>query len=184
MQPLRVNLPAAPVAVRVLPGPGGEPASGVLAEADGPESLEAERSALARACGALEQAAKRLHALGQEIRAEAEDHLLDLAVDIARKVIAQEIQTERCDIEPIVREALGRAPPRREVVVHLHPADLAALEKAGPEGVAPADLAHVRLSADPTLGRAECVVETAEGSVEARTEDRLAQVRAAMKLPE
>ena len=92
MQPLRVNLPAAPVAVRVLPGPGGEPASGVLAEADGPESLEAERSALARACGALEQAAKRLHALGQEIRAEAEDHLLDLAVDIARKVIAGEIR--------------------------------------------------------------------------------------------
>ncbi len=179
MPPLRVNLPAAPAVVRVLPASDG-PASGADAAPAAPP-LEAERKALAGAREALEAAAQRLHALQQEIRAEAEDHLLDLAVDIARKVIGQEIRADRCDIEPIVREALGHAPPRRETVVHLHPDDLAALEKAGPEGAAPPDLAHVRLAADPTLRRAECVVETAEGIIEARTEDRLAQVRAAMK---
>jgi len=180
-EPLRVNLPAPPAAVRVMPGPG-EPSP------DGPDSLErerqvleAERVALARARGALETAAARLADLQAQVLAEAEDHLLDLAVEIARKVIAQEIEAGRCDIEPIVRQALDRAPPKRECVVHLHPDDLAALEKAG-DGVA--DLAHLRLVTDPSVGRGECVLETAEGTVEARTDDRLHHVRAAMKVPE
>ncbi|MEA3367010.1 MAG: FliH/SctL family protein, partial [Planctomycetota bacterium] len=137
----------------------------------------------ARARGALEQAAGRVADLQDEIRAEAEDHLLDLAVDIARKVIAQEIAAGRCDIEPIVREALDRAPPKRECVIHLHPDDLATIEKAG-DDKGSVDLAHLHLTADPTVGRGECVVETAEGTVEARTDDRLRQVRAAMKPPE
>jgi flagellar assembly protein FliH len=193
-EPLCVNLPAPPAAVRVVPGPGAPSADGASgpdgaapeaaaarAAADRLEAdrraLEAERAALARARGALETAAKGLADLQAGILAEAEDHLVDLAVEIAGKVIAQEIEAGRCDIEPIVREALDRAPRHRECAVHLHPDDLAALEEAGR---GKSGLAHLRLEPDPSVGRGECIVETAEGTVEARLDDRLRQVRAAM----
>jgi len=180
---LRVNLPAPPTAVRVVPGPGEPSPDGTDALETEHQALEAERVALARARGALATAAAHTADLQTRILVEVEDHLLDLAVDIARKVIAQEVGAGRCDIEPIVREALDRAPPKRECVVHLHPDDLATIEKAG-DDKGDVHLAHLHLTADPTVGRGECVVETAEGTVEARTDDRLRQVRAAMKPPE
>jgi len=193
--PLRVTLPAPPAAVRVVPGPGRPSAEGASPSGPGPDgeadpdaaleaerrALEAERAALAGARAALESAVAHVADLQGGLLAEAEDQLLDLAVEIARKIIAQEIAAGRCDIEPIVRQALERAPPKRECVVHLHPDDLAALERGGEGG---ADLAHLRLEADPSVGRGECIVETAEGTVEARTDDRLRRVRAAMKPPE
>jgi len=192
---LTVTLPAPPADVRVLPGSGRPAADGAVSAGASPageagdgaalaserRALEAERSALASACRALETAAARAADLMPDILAEAEDHLLDLAVEIARKVIAQAIEADRCRIEPIVREALARAPRQRDCVVHLHPDDLSVLTEADEPAT---DLAHLELKADPRLGRGECVVETAEGTVEARIEDRLAQVRAAMNPPE
>jgi flagellar assembly protein FliH len=188
---LCVNLPAPPTAVRVVSGPDGPSADGEVpcdgaaaASAEGEaleterRALEAERAALARVRGALEAAAAQVADHLAAILAEAEDQLVDLAVEVARRVIAQEIQAGRCDIAPIVREALDRAPPHRECVVRLHADDLAALRQAGE---AASDLAPLRLEADPAVGRGECVVETAEGTVEARIDDRLDQVRAAMK---
>ena len=192
LETISVNLPAPPAAVRVVPGPAGSSAAAGAPASGGPaapaealeaerRSLEAERAALCRSCSALEAAVARLADLQAQVLAEAEDHLLDLAVDIARKVIAQEIEAGRCDIEPIVREALDRAPPKRECAVHLHPDDLAALQQAGDGRT---DLAHLRLTDDPTLGRGECIIETTEGTVEARTADRLRHVRAAMNVPD
>ncbi len=190
-EPLAIHLPAPLTGVRVVPG-GGAPSADGAAGADAPdggsdeaeealaaerEALEAERAALASARRALQSAAARAADLLPEILAEAEAHLVDLAVEIARKVVAQEIETERCDIEPIVREALARAPQQRECVVHLHPDDLSVLRDA--EAPA-ADLEHLRLEADPGLGRGECRVETPEGTVESRIADRLDQVRDAM----
>ena len=172
-QALQVDLPAALAAVRLC-GPDGSPAPG---------DLEAERAGLARARQALEQAAAKVDDLQQAVLAECEDHLLDLAVDVARKVIAQEVRAGRHDIEPIVREALRLAPPKREVVVHLNPEDLAAAENAG-NGRAGGALKHLHLAADASLGRGECIVETAEGTVEARTDDQLAHLRRTMKDPE
>jgi len=160
-QALHVDLPAAPAAVRLC-GPDGSPSAGD-AEADASacaRDLEAERTALARARQALEKAAARVAGLHDTVLAECEDRLLDLAIDVARKVIAQEVRAGRHDIEPIVEEALGLAPPKREVVVHLNPDDLAA---------------------DPSLGRGECIVETAEGAVEARIDDQLDHLRRTMK---
>jgi len=179
--PLQVDLPAALASVRVR-GPAGTPSAGdagAVAQAR-TRDLEAERAALAQARQALERAAARVAGLHDAILAECEDRLLDLAIDIARKVIAQEVRAGRHDIEPIVRQALRLAPPRREVVVHLNPDDLAAAEKAG-NGQAGGALAHLRLAADPSLGRGECIVETAEGTVEARIDDQLDHLRHTLK---
>ena len=185
-QPLPVELPQQPTAVRVIHGPdaaglpGAASVNGAGNGAQGP-ALEAERLALARARQALEQAAAGVAGLEQKIFADAEDHLLDLAVEIAHKILMQEIQAGRHEIEPIVREALSRAPAKREVVVRLNPGDLARMEAASGSDEMPA---NVRLVSDPSIGPAECVVETAEGTVEARIEHELDQVKNTLKSPE
>jgi len=183
-QALQVDLPAALAAVRLC-GPDGAPCDGDAGTgaSPAPGDLEAERAGLARARHALERAAAKIADLHQAVLAECEDHLLDLAIDVARKVIAQEVQAGRHDIEPIVREALRLAPPKREVVVHLNPEDLAAAEDAG-NGRPGGTLKHLHLAADASLGRGECIVETAEGTVEARIDDQLAHLHRIMTDPE
>jgi len=188
-QPMPVELPHPPTAARVVHRPGGAgdptamPADGSDATALRLEeaALQGERAELARARQALERAAAEVAGLRQQVLADAEEHLLDLAVEIARKVLMQEIRAGRHEIEPIVREALRRAPAKREVVVRLNPKDLARMETASGTDEMPA---NVRLVPDPSIGPAECVVETAEGTVEARVEHELDQVRAALKTPE
>ncbi len=191
-QPLRVELPHPPAAVRLVPGPSAS-AAGPAADPSASTgetrnqlmqtALDAERAELAQARRALEQAAARIGKLHEQVVADAEAHLPDLAIEIARNVLMQEIEAGRHDIEPIVRRALRSAPANREVVVRLHPEDLAQMEKAqAADSAAPA--ANVRLVADSGVGRAECVVETAEGTVEARIEDELEQVKQALKNPE
>jgi len=187
--PLPVKLPQPVTDARVVrrpaaaAAPGALPAGGAdtLAQGPGGVALEGERAGLACARQALERAAAQVADLQQQIIAEAEAHLLDLAVEIARKVLMQEIQAGRHQIEPIVREALRRAPANREIAVRLNPDDLARLEAASDRDEMPA---NVRLVADPSVGPAECVVETAEGTVEARIDHELDQVRGALKSPE
>jgi len=179
MPPLRVNLAGPLAAVRVVSGEelaeaqAAAEAEAALAKQRG--ALDAQREALAQARNALAHAAGCLGALQDEMLQDVETHLVDLAVAIAGKVLAQEIQAERYTIEPIVREALRQAPPNRQAVIHLHPADLDALRGAEAD-----DLAHLHLEADPAVGRGECVVRTAEGTVASRIADGLDEVRAAL----
>jgi flagellar assembly protein FliH len=139
------------------------------------EELRAEtRSAV----DALEAALGEAHELREQILAEAEEQLVDLAVDIARKVLAQEIEAGRYEIEPIVSEALKRVPARRDVVVHLHPEDHARCMEA--RGEKPAD-EHVTYKADPSVARAGCVLETDEGVIDSAVEPHLEDIREALK---
>lgn len=142
--------------------------------------LEEERTRTALANQALRAAAEQILSLEQRILEESESHLVDLALAIAEKVVAQEIEEGRIRIEPIVREALKQAPPRRDIAVHLNPQDLAVWqESVGDEGemLPPA----IRLLADESVKRGECIVESAEGTVSATITERLSEARELLK---
>ena len=142
---------------------------------------QAERAKLKQACQAARSAAEQLRRFQQGLLAEAEEQLVCLAVEIARKVLMQEIQAGRHEIDPIVAEALKHAPTRGEVVVHLNPEDYARCDSAGAPGGEPDAL---RFVADPNVPRAECVLETAEGTIESSVEQNLANVAEALRQPE
>ena len=109
--------------------------------------------------------------------AEAEPQLVRLAVDIAQKVLMQEIQAGHYEIDPIVTEAMKQVPARCEVVVHLHPDDHARCEAARQLGD---DAEGVRFVADPNVRPAECVLQTGEGVVESGVETNLARIGEAL----
>lgn len=144
--------------------------------------LESELAEVAQARGALAAGAAGLaEAEGRLVR-QAEGQVLELAMEIAAKVLSQEIRTERHEIEPIVGEALSRVPTRRDVVIRLHPDDLARCEGAGE--AEPGGEGDVRFVADVAVGRGGCVIETAEGVVESTVEGNLGRLGDALRAPE
>lgn len=181
-QPPPVELPHPPTAVRVIPGPAGgdnraagspdAPDNGALQSDQA--ALETERAELARARQTLERAAAQVAGLEPKILADAEQHLLDLAIEIARKVLMQEIQAGRYEIDPIVTEALLHVPARQVVVAHLHPDDWARCQRASDGSGDGAGT--VRFVADASVPRAACVLETPQGVVQSVVEDHLERI--------
>ncbi len=174
------------------PSPGGgaaEDQPGAFADRQGlarrqmAEQAKADLTSLRVAKTAMEKAVGECHKARENIIEQTEGQLLDLSIEIARKVLMQEIQAQRYQIEPIVREALSRIPDRMEVAVHLHPDDLSHSELAGQDQ---SDLARpgVRFIADPGVKRGECLLETSEGTVKSTVEEHLVEITKTLKNPE
>lgn len=142
------------------------------------QRLEAERAGLDQARRALASGAAQLAQMESDLVRQAEGQVLELALEIAAKVLMQEIRADRYEIDPIVKEALRHAPTRREVVVRLHPDDLA---RCGQGSSPPAESGDVQLVADPSVPRAGCVVETPEGVVESALDAHLATLGEALR---
>ena len=149
------------------------------------QQLAAGRQELGRAIEAVQQAGRQFVGVQAEFFQRAEEQLLDLAIEIARKILAQEIDTEKYRIDPIVTEALAGISSRHDVVVRLNPADLAQCEAAGlSAGQDDQDSGAVRFVADPNVGRAECLIETAQGVVTSSIEHQLTEIGQALKSTE
>jgi len=176
---IRLQRPVAGVRV-VAPPAAGAPAD---AEGEVRRRAEAAEAQLRSACQALTAAVGQLQDFRRDLLKDAEGQLVDLATGIARKVLMQEIQAGRHEIEPIVKQALARVPPHCDVVVHLNPDDWARCQAAqSAEGETPPE--HVRFVSDPNVGPAECVVEAPEGIVELTLDAHLSEIGEALKAPE
>ena len=145
------------------------------------ERLGPEVQALRQARGALEQGLGQVRQLGEQVRKQAEDHVLALALEIARKVLMQTVEAGQYEVEPIVRAALERLPGRGDVTVHLHPDDLARCELAQPaEGGEAGPGAGVRFVSDPAVPPAGCRVASGQGTVASDVQTSFAAVAAAL----
>lgn len=137
--------------------------------------LAESRSEVAAALSALNRAVEEVGQLGERIAAQAERQMVDLAVDIARKILRQTIDAGAYDIDPIVAEALKQISTREQVTVHLSPGDYktCTLIDQAPAGVS--------LVSDPAVRPAECLLNTGEGVIDTSVEAQLDDVSEALK---
>jgi flagellar assembly protein FliH len=152
---------------------GAKRASAQTAQAaldDARTRLDEERRLLGEARTTLEKAAAAVRALEAGVLAGAETQVVELAVEIAGKVLMQELEAGRFQMEPVVREALRHVPARRDIVVRLCPQDAAAWVAAAT--AAPGAAPGLKVVADPALRRGDCIVETAEATVSATVAER------------
>ena len=145
------------------------------------QQAEAKQASVAHALQALKIAARRFQEMQAEFFAEAEEQMVDLAVEIAQKILAQEIDSERYRIDPIVREALAGVEGCTEITVRLNPDDLAHCSEATDDSEDGPNLEGLRLTPDPTVPRAGCRLDTSYGRVESTVEGQLDEVRKALK---
>lgn len=133
--------------------------------------------------GQGQEAAQRLDALVRTLNASLGDlqqnmaqGVLELACEIARQVVRQELRSNPHALKPVVQEALGMlVTDGRPATVRLNPEDHALVGAALQQEVAAASLQWV---ADATVPPGGCLVEQAgtvvDGSLEKRWERAIA----------
>src|SRR3569623_157318 len=122
------------------------------------------RERVARLDSICAQAARPLEALD----AAVEQELAQLALLVARRVIAQELAARPELIVQAVRQAVAALPAAtRELRVRLHPDDLALMRELE------AAETHWQLVADPALKRGGCLLESEHSRLDAQLEPRL-----------
>lgn len=107
----------------------------------------------------------------QSLDESTEQELAQLAVVMARQVLAHELSVSPERVLSALRQATRALPSAaRELRVFLHPADLALLRQLD------AAEAHWQLQGDPSLARGDCVLQSERSRLDARVQTRLASV--------
>jgi len=136
------------------------------------EGLLAGRAELeARLSGLAEAQARWL--------ARAEVEALDLAVEMARRILDRELRLDPAAAVEGARTALQVAGRGGSVRVRLHPDGLAQFRARAP-ALPDAEGGGLELVADPSLQPGDVVVETEAGQVDGRIDSRLEGFRAAL----
>jgi flagellar assembly protein FliH len=128
---------------------------------------------------ALDKAVEQINTYGQNLFAIHRDQIVHLAVQIATRILAREIEEGQYKMESILAQAIEHAPLGQAVEIHLNPEDLKTCE-AWLKNEQTSLSREIKLTGDGSVQRAECIVYTPEGIMEYRIEEHLKQIEAAM----
>jgi flagellar assembly protein FliH len=107
---------------------------------------------------------------------EAESTLIALALESAQKIIAG-LPVDSQMVEAVVREALRQVEDTAEIVIQLHPDDLALLRKhESPLLKGLPETGPLRFTGASEVTRGGCIVRTRFGMIDARRETKLEQL--------
>jgi flagellar assembly protein FliH len=111
---------------------------------------------------------------------ETESALIQLALESAQKIVAAMPVNPKL-VESVVREALQQLEDTAEVVIQLHPDDLALLQKHKSAVLkAPPNSQSLQFASSAEVTRGGCLLRTRFGIVDARRETKLDQLREAL----
>ncbi len=115
------------------------------------------------------------------LQAQAEADLLRLSLAIAKRIVRRQLDLDAEHIVPVVREAIGLAVDRSDLIVRVHPEDLSGLEDALPElRTAFTDLGKIRVEADGEIEPGGVRVVGREGEVDMRLSEQFAAIERAL----
>lgn len=147
------------------------------AEREGREQgLAAGRAEIAERVRRLVAIADALARPLEDLDREVERQLIALATVLASHVLRRELARDALPTVDAVRQCIGALPSAtREVVLHLHPDDAAAVvEQLEPQGAR-----AWKIVRDPELERGDVTVESASSRIDGRLEARLKEIVAA-----
>jgi flagellar assembly protein FliH len=136
--------------------------------ADGREQLLAE---MTPSVDALAAAVDAVRALEADVADRVEPQAVELAVQVAERVVASAIDVSPERVLDVVRGALRTLVERERITVLVHPDDLSLVREALPE---------LEAHEERRVTRGGAVVRTAFGEVDASIETKLARAREAM----
>jgi len=145
--------------------------------------LEGMKREYAQAMKTLDAITEMLQFVYEKSIVEYRQHIAKLAVEVARKILVQKVKEGDYQIETIVAEALKNAPTQQEIIIRLNPKDLARYQQIRQDTSGQAEGGKsdgVKFVADPSIGQAECVVETPKGKIESLINEHLEQVERAL----
>lgn len=118
-----------------------------------------------------------LRASVPQIVQQTEQHLINVALEAAKKVVAGIAITTEV-VEAVVREAVSEVEDSAEITVHLHSEDLALLRKhQSPVLQGVPDTGPLRFVNSSDVTRGGCLVQTRFGLLDARRETKFDQLK-------
>jgi flagellar biosynthesis/type III secretory pathway protein FliH len=133
------------------------------------------------AVAALGDAVRQLNMLQSEAADRVEPEAVELAVQIAEKVVAGAVAAEPERLLDVVRGALRTIVERERVVVLVHPDDLDLLRDGVAELTASlGGIEHLEVQEERRVGRGGAILRTSFGEVDAGIETKLARARDAV----
>jgi flagellar assembly protein FliH len=133
------------------------------------------------AAGAMAEAVNALQALRHETAEAVERDAVELALALAAKILAGELQARPERVVDVVRGALRRISDRRQVVVLVDPADLEVVSAAvGDLRAQVGGIETCDVQADRRIGRGGAMVRTVEGEIDATVKTQLECARELM----
>lgn len=181
---IRIALPMPLAGVELVDPDAPLPAAPAVVQANERERAEQERqtredrAAIERVLAALTTAARSVTEQQRQALVDMRRAAVELGVTIAARILHEKVRAEDFAVEALVRQAVERLEPRQAVTVRLHPTDLALLERrlAGQPSLFP-DTAEVRVIADASRQRGDCLAESGDVSVLSQLEGQLAEIR-------
>ena len=158
-----------------------EQAAALALESARAEGLEAGREAAREEVAAALQALRGAVAVVDERRADVERELVGeataLALETAAKLVRAEVAARPERVGDVLRGAIRRAADRTALVARVSPADLAVCRALAP-GILEemGGIGTLQIVDDPRIGAGSCVLETANGDVDAAFPSQLAKI--------
>jgi flagellar assembly protein FliH len=123
-----------------------------------------------RFANSLEEVAK----LREKLIKAAERDLVELAIEIAKKLVHREVKIDEKIITTLVRVALERLAVKNGITVTVNPLDAKILSEELQDLVG--DEGSVQLKTDEDLRRGDCLVESEYGSIDARISEQFKEI--------
>jgi flagellar assembly protein FliH len=121
--------------------------------------------------GAFQQALAEIGHLRAVVLRQAEEDIVALAFQLARKITRREVLEHREVLATTLQRALEHVVEQDQIIVRVHPDDWHyATEITEAPGYLQGDLKTLTIQGDTSIGRGGCVLETSLGIIDARIE--------------
>ena len=143
---------------------------------------EAVRTHLESVLQSLGRLLEELESLRRREARNFEKELVELVLDVARKVVGQEVTAQPDAVVHLLRDALGRIEHSGPLTIRMNPLDLDRLTGAQPQllqGLA--DPGRVRFESDAGISAGGCLIVSDAGDIDARVEQRFRIVAEALR---
>lgn len=140
--------------------------------------IEAERTAILERAKQLEaEVAEQI----EKFWAELEPEVLKLSVKVAEKIIRHEVDRTSDVVVDNIKTAILQLRDKRDMRIRVNPDDRAAVTERKDEIAAISDsLGDIEVCADRRIARGGCVIDSANGSLDARMETQLNEAEKAL----
>lgn len=98
---------------------------------------------------------------------EMEKRIVALAIAIAEKIVAREVEEDSAIVQDAVRAAIDASVDRGRLTIHVSPADMTVIENMRPELTRMESVEEVVVVADHRVDAGGCFIETTSGDIDA-----------------
>ncbi len=125
---------------------------------------------------------EQLQQQSQSYLQEAEQGMLELALEAVRKVVKEELRLHPDHALQMVRETLKRVKSFGEVQIRVNPLDLSQVRQHRADLLAVLDgVPQIEIVEDRRVEQGTCVIETDHGTYDARLSSQLAEIERVLK---